>query len=149
MCPGVTTALNLVRQESCARSKRVALVHPRRRPKSPEVWLPAGAGDAASRGLERGQETRLSALQPGRSATADESQAPQAHRAVTRQTASTYRSEPRSMDFVHDQMLDGRRFRILAVIDQWSRESVCLEANFRQTGREVGQALDRAAMLRG
>jgi len=29
-----------------------------------------------------------------------------------------------SMDFVHDQLLDGRRFRVLTVIDQWSRESV-------------------------
>ncbi|MFH7109549.1 IS3 family transposase [Achromobacter xylosoxidans] len=54
-----------------------------------------------------------------------------------------------SMDFVHDQMLDGRSVRILTVIDQWSRESVCLEANFRQTGRGVGQALDRSAVLRG
>jgi len=54
-----------------------------------------------------------------------------------------------SMDFVHDQMLDGRSVRILTVIDQWSRESVCLEANFRQTGRCVGQALDRSAVLRG
>ena len=33
-----------------------------------------------------------------------------------------------SMDFVHDQTLDGRKFRILTVIDQWSRESVMLEA---------------------
>ncbi len=54
-----------------------------------------------------------------------------------------------SMDFVHDQMLDGRSVRILTVIDQWSRESVCLEANFRQTGRSVGQALDRSAVPRG
>lgn len=54
-----------------------------------------------------------------------------------------------STDFVHDQMLDGRSVRILTVIDQWSRESVCLEANFRQTGRCVGQALDRSALLRG
>jgi len=54
-----------------------------------------------------------------------------------------------SMDFVHDQMLDGRRFRILTVIDQWSRESVYLEANFQQTGRAVSQALDRSAALRG
>ena len=54
-----------------------------------------------------------------------------------------------SMDFVHDQMLDGRAFRILTVIDQWSRESVCLEANFRQNGRYVGQTLDRTALLRG
>jgi putative transposase len=28
-----------------------------------------------------------------------------------------------SMNFVHDQLLDGRRFRVLTVIDQWSRES--------------------------
>ncbi|SFU79889.1 putative transposase [Nitrosospira multiformis] len=54
-----------------------------------------------------------------------------------------------SMDFVHDQMLDGRAFRILTVIDQWSRESVCLEANFRLSGRCVGQALDRLAAQRG
>jgi putative transposase len=54
-----------------------------------------------------------------------------------------------SMDFVHDQMHDGRKFRILTVIDQWSRESVSLEANFRLTGRCVGQALDQAAKQRG
>ncbi len=54
-----------------------------------------------------------------------------------------------SMDFVHDQMQDGRAFRILTVIDQWSRESVSLEANFRLTGRCVGKALDAAAATRG
>lgn len=53
------------------------------------------------------------------------------------------------MDFVHDQMSGGRAFRILTVIDQWSRESVTLEANFRLTGRCVGQALDQAALMRG
>ena len=54
-----------------------------------------------------------------------------------------------SMDFVHDQMLDGWAFRVLTVIDQWSRESVSLEANFRLTGRCVGKALDEAARERG
>lgn len=54
-----------------------------------------------------------------------------------------------SMDFVHDQTHDGRTFRILTVIDQWSRESVAREANFRLTGRCVGQALDEAARRRG
>ena len=53
------------------------------------------------------------------------------------------------MDFVHDQMFDGRAFRILTVIDQWSRESVSLEANFRLTGRCVGQASDQTAAIRG
>lgn len=54
-----------------------------------------------------------------------------------------------SMDFVHDQMSDGRAFRVLTVIDQWSRESVCLEANFRLSGRCVAKALDAAAAQRG
>ena len=54
-----------------------------------------------------------------------------------------------SMDFVHDQMLDGRKFRILTVIDQWSRESVSLEPGFSLTGRCVGHALDQAAVARG
>lgn len=54
-----------------------------------------------------------------------------------------------SMVFVHDQKHDGRAFRILTVIDQWSRESVCLEANFRLSGRCVSQALDDWAYRRG
>ena len=37
-------------------------------------------------------------------------------------TPATGPSQHWSMDFVHDQMLDGRKFRILTVIDQWSRE---------------------------
>ena len=54
-----------------------------------------------------------------------------------------------SIDFVHDQMHDERRFRILTLIDQCSRESVSLEANFRLTGRSVGLALDQASRQRG
>ena len=63
--------------------------------------------------------------------------------------AATYANEHWSMDFVHDQLLDGRKFRVLTVIDQWSRESVSLEAGFSLTGRTVGEALDRAAKERG
>lgn len=53
-----------------------------------------------------------------------------------------------SMDFVHDQLLDGRCFRILTVIDQWSRESVLLEAGFLLTGQHVAEALGQAAKTR-
>ena len=48
-----------------------------------------------------------------------------------------------SMDFVHDTLADGRPFRILTVVDNWSRHSPVLEAGFRMTGETVGQALDR------
>lgn len=40
-------------------------------------------------------------------------------------------------------------FRVLAVIDQWNRESVSLATNFRPTGRWVGKDLDEAAIERG
>ena len=45
------------------------------------------------------------------------------------------------MDFVHDQLANGQAFRVLTVVDNWSRESVLLEAGFRLTGDSVAQAL--------
>jgi putative transposase len=49
-----------------------------------------------------------------------------------------------SMDFVHDALADGRPFRVLTVVDQWSRQSPILEAASSMSGRTVGAALDRA-----
>ena len=48
------------------------------------------------------------------------------------------------MDFVHDTLADGRPFRVLTVVDHWSRQSPVLEVGFRMSGETVGQALDRA-----
>jgi putative transposase len=48
------------------------------------------------------------------------------------------------MDFVHDTLADGRPFRVLTVVDNWSRQSPVLEAGFRMSGETVGQVLDRA-----
>ncbi|HMU55072.1 MAG TPA: integrase core domain-containing protein [Nitrospira sp.] len=45
--------------------------------------------------------------------------------------------------FVHDTLADGRPFRILTVVDNWSRSSPVLEAGFRMSGARVSQALDR------
>lgn len=53
-----------------------------------------------------------------------------------------------SMDFVHDQLASGHTFRVLTVIDQWSRESVCLEANVSLTGQSVVDALEQVAQSR-
>ena len=47
------------------------------------------------------------------------------------------------MDFVHDTLADGRPFRVLTVVDTWSRHSPMLEVGFRMSGETVGQALDR------
>jgi hypothetical protein len=47
------------------------------------------------------------------------------------------------MDFVHDTLADGRPFRILTVVDNWSRSSPVREAGFRMSGELVSQVLDR------
>ena len=52
------------------------------------------------------------------------------------------------MDFVHDQLVTGRAFRVLTVIDQWSRESVLLEANVALTGHSVVEALEQLSTRR-
>ena len=46
------------------------------------------------------------------------------------------------MDFVHDQLATGRKFRVLTGIDQWSRESVLLETQFALTGQSVVDAIE-------
>jgi putative transposase len=48
-----------------------------------------------------------------------------------------------SMDFVDDAFADGRPFRVLTVVDQWSRQSPLLEVAPAMSGRTVADALDR------
>jgi len=48
-----------------------------------------------------------------------------------------------SMDFLHDTLEDDRPFRILTVVDNWSRSSPVLEAEFRMSGERVSRVLDR------
>ena len=59
------------------------------------------------------------------------------------------RNQRWSMDFVSDKLADGRSFRILTVLDQFTRECVALRADRSVTGNKVAQALDRARHERG
>jgi len=61
---------------------------------------------------------------------------------------ATGRNQSWSMDFVHDQLATGRAFRVLTVIDQWSRESVLMEADVALTGQRVVQALETLSARR-
>jgi putative transposase len=47
------------------------------------------------------------------------------------------------MDVVHDALADGRPFRVLTVVDQWSRQSPILEVASSLSGATVSVALDR------
>ena len=54
-----------------------------------------------------------------------------------------------SLDFVSDQFLDGRRFRILAVVDDCTRECLALVADTSLSGLRVVRELDRLLVERG
>lgn len=54
-----------------------------------------------------------------------------------------------SMDFVHDALSDGRRFRILAVVDDYTRENLCLVADTSLPGGRVIRELEAVIARRG
>lgn len=54
-----------------------------------------------------------------------------------------------SLDFVSDAFIDGRRFRILTVDDDFTRECLALVADTSLSGRRVARELDAIAMVRG
>lgn len=54
-----------------------------------------------------------------------------------------------SLDFVSDAFSDGRRFRILAVVDDFTRECLCLVADTSLSGERVTRELDIIAKVRG
>src|SRR6056297_3055526 len=54
-----------------------------------------------------------------------------------------------SLDFVSDALSDGRRFRILCVIDDFSRECLATVVDTSISGIRVARELDRIAEMRG
>lgn len=54
-----------------------------------------------------------------------------------------------SLDFVSDAVTDGRRFRILAVVDDFTRENLTLVADTSLSGLRVTRELDRVIAERG
>jgi putative transposase len=53
-----------------------------------------------------------------------------------------------SLDFVSDQLTDGRRFRILAIVDDCTRECLTLAADTSLSGTRVARELDRLMIER-
>lgn len=47
-----------------------------------------------------------------------------------------------SMDFVTDELVEGRRIRILTIVDNFTRESLCASVDFRFKGVDVANTLE-------
>lgn len=54
-----------------------------------------------------------------------------------------------SADFLQDALSDGRRLRVVAVVDAFSRECLALVVDTSISGARVGRELDRIVELRG
>ena len=54
-----------------------------------------------------------------------------------------------SLDFLSDQLSDGRKFRILAVVDDFTRECLALVADTSLSGGRVARELDLIIVVRG
>ena len=47
-----------------------------------------------------------------------------------------------SMDFMHDQLSDGRSVRLFNVIDDFNREGLCIDEDFSLPSERVIRSLD-------
>ena len=54
----------------------------------------------------------------------------------------------RPMDFMTDELFDGRRLRVLTIVDNFTRESPAIEVGQRMTGRDVATVLTRVGSER-
>ena len=54
-----------------------------------------------------------------------------------------------SMDFMHDQLNDGRLVRLFNVLDDFNREALCIEVDFSLPASRVKQALNQVIEWRG
>jgi putative transposase len=59
------------------------------------------------------------------------------------------RNERWSLDFVSDALADGRRFRVLAIVDDFTRECLALVADTSLSGTRVARELDAVVAARG
>ena len=54
-----------------------------------------------------------------------------------------------SMDFMADRLANGRQFRLLTLVDNFSRESPEIEVDFSLSGKRVVEVLERLKWRRG
>lgn len=64
-------------------------------------------------------------------------------------TSVSRANERWSLDFVHDTLSIGRKFRLLTIVDDFTRECIAIEVDFSLTSERVIRVLSRLAEQRG
>ena len=145
--PGLSTgpvfAVGLVSPQPGPGSRSIARPHPGVGGGAAAVRLPAAPSVVAAGRLGHQPQAGTSLIPPRWPAVAHAGMPAQAPVSAPGCYIPGGRQERLSMDFVHDQLFDGRRIRLLTVVDQWSRESVLIEPRFSFRGQDVAERLDR------
>jgi putative transposase len=58
-------------------------------------------------------------------------------------------NEAWSLDFIHDELSNGQKFRALTVVDIFTREGLAIEVGHRLKGENVVEVLNKLVQLRG
>ena len=64
-------------------------------------------------------------------------------------TPATAPNECWSMDFLSDQLFDGRKIRVLSIVDNFTRVSPALDVRTSYRGSDVVETLERIAVVHG
>ena len=112
------------------------------------VWLSALDGVVATGRLESERQAHLPVAQGGAIAVRTKQRRKMARRQRGSMATAAAPNQYWNMDFVSDKLADERSFRIQTVVDQFTRECVCLQADRAMTGMHVAQALERAKLER-
>ncbi len=62
---------------------------------------------------------------------------------------ATFPNDVWTLDFIHDRLADGRHFKCLAIVDEFTRENLALRIDRSITGDEVLDELSRLMGVRG
>lgn len=68
---------------------------------------------------------------------------------LANRTAPMTKNERWSMDFVHDATWDGRKLRMLTIVDDFTRECLWIEADSSLSGKRVVRVLEALRSRRG
>ena len=114
---------------------------------APEEWIPLRPPEFyAENGIELRLGTAATAIDVSARRRGGRKRALGTRRPMVMPLAADQRW---SLDFVSDQLTDGRRFRILAVVDDCTRECLALIADTSISGRRVARELDNIVRRRG
>src|SRR5271170_8115036 len=143
-------AIQLPLQSQASPAGRPEQTHQRDRRDARSLWLSAHSRVAAPRGLAGERQARVAALPRNGPAIAQQTPKRRVQAKLREgRSGAIGPNEVWAMDFVHDQLFDGRKIRALTIIDTFTRLSPAIDVRQNYRGSDVVTTLERATTQDG